>query len=90
MPSFLIQQQEARAVSTMQAKYEWKRFFCKRDDEDPVLVEDAYLYDPQDGEGYVNPQVANRSHVISWICRFGRRISWFDGCHFLLRRSNLR
>jgi hypothetical protein len=38
----------------------------------------------------VDPQVANRSHVISWICRFGRDISWFDGCHFLLRRSNLR
>ena len=52
----------------MGQKYKWKRFFCKRGDEDPVRVEDAYLYDPEDGERYVNRHVVSLEDVESFPC----------------------
>lgn len=52
----------------MQVKYEWKRFFSKRGDEEPVLVEDAYLYNPENGDGYVNKHVVSLEDVESIPC----------------------
>jgi len=55
-------------VYMMQKKYEWKRFFCERGNRDPVLVEDAYLYDPEEREGYLNTNVVSFEDVDSVPC----------------------
>ena len=51
----------------MNTKYEWTRFFCKSD-EDVVLVEDAYLYDPKEGDGFVNSHAVSLEDVESIPC----------------------
>lgn len=51
----------------MTKKYEWTRFFCKSN-EDAVLVDDAYLYDPQEGEGLVNSHVILLKDIESIPC----------------------
>ena len=51
----------------MQKKYEWTRFFCKSD-EDVVLEEGAYLYDPKEGEGFVNNHVKSLKDIESIPC----------------------
>ena len=51
----------------MQEKYEWTRFFCKINEE-AVLVDGAYLYDPKEGEGFVNNHVKSIKDIVSIPC----------------------